>query len=150
MLVFRLRRLGVLNGAWWCLVGMVLVTIQPFIGAHFCHDGLEDEPELQIRGGYEASRIEPDERTGHPDDRETTMFVPASASIDLPDTFRQAIDVLGALVLLICPLTVARVAFAARAVHAVPGKVPQLAGAPPPTATPWLRLPPETAPPSST
>lgn len=139
-----------MNGAWWCLAGMMLVTMQPFIAAHFCADGLEDEPELQIRSGNEASRIEADDRSEHPDEWETTVFVPASASIDLPDAFQHGIDTFAALVLLIAPLTVALFQPVVRVDGAMPDKVPYLAGAPPPLAAPWLRHPPKAAPPSTT
>jgi hypothetical protein len=139
-----------MNGAGWCLAAMMLVTVQPFIAAHFCRDGLENEPELHIRIGNEASRVEPDERPEHPNEWETTVFVPASASIDLPDALQQAIEAFAALVLLITPLALARVQLIARVVRPAPEKVPPHAGAPPSPATPWLGHPPETAPPSTT
>ena len=149
MLALRLHRLIVVNCAWWCFVGIMLVTMQPFIAAHFCHDGLEDEPELQIRIGNEVGRIEPEERAEHPGERETTVFVAPSASIDLPNVFQDGIDAFVALVLLIAPLTVARFQPSVRVDRTVPEQVPRFARAPPPPATPWLRHPPETAPPST-
>ena len=139
-----------MNRAWWCLAAMVLVTMQPFIAADFCADGLEDEPELQIRSGNEASRIEADDRSGHTDEWETTMFVPVSASVDLPNVFQHGIDAFVALVLLIAPLTMALFRPVVRVDCAIPDKVPYLAGAPPPLAAPWLRHPPQAAPPSTT
>jgi hypothetical protein len=142
----RLRRLIAMNGAWWCLAGIMLMAMQPFIAAHFCQHGLEDEAELQVRIGTEASRIEADE----PGEQETTVFVAPSASIDLPDALQHAIDAFLALLLLAVALTVARPRLAMRVERPTPGKVPYLAGAPPPSAAPWLSRPPQAAPPSTT
>jgi hypothetical protein len=132
------------------MAGIMLMAMQPFIAAHFCSDGMEDEPELQIRGGNESSRSEPDDRGDHPHEWETTVFVAASANIDLPDVFQHGIDAFLALVLLIAALVVARFQLAVRVERTTPEQVPHPPRAPPPRAAPWLAHPPGTAPPSTT
>ncbi|MGJ7581636.1 hypothetical protein ACSFA3_15745 [Variovorax sp. RHLX14] len=133
---------------WWCMGGVLLTMCQPFLAAHFRVDGWEDEPGFRIRAG-DLVRFEADDRQDHPDDRETTLFVSPSASVDLPDAFQNGIDGLMALVLLILPLSILLPGLVPPAVRERPDFVPTRGGAPPPVA-PWQRLPPQTAPPLTT
>lgn len=149
MLTLRIRRLIAKHCVGWCVLGIVLAVLQPFIGAHFCQDGLENEGEFFIRSPSAATFFEPDQRAGHRADRETTLFASSAASIDVPHALQHGIDGLMALVLLLLPLTVAllRRVESIRSAPAQP--VPNTSGAPPPAA-PWRRQPPETAPPLAT
>ena len=140
-----IRRLA----AWWCLVGVLLTLCQPFLAAHFRVDGWEDEPGFRIRAD-DRVLFEADDRADHSDDRETTLFVSPSASVDLPDAFQNGIDGLMALVLLILPLSIALPAVLQDAIRKLPVRVPTRGGAPPPSAAAWQRLPPQTAPPLTT
>ena len=135
--------------AWWCLAGVVLTLCQPFLAAHFRVDGWEDEPGFRVRAG-DMVRFEADDRADHPGDRETTLFVSPSASVDLPDALRDGIDGLMALVLLALPLSIALPALRQPALRVLPERVPTRSGAPPPPAAVWQRLPPQTAPPLRT
>lgn len=135
--------------AWWCLGGMLLMLCQPFLAAHFRVDGWEDEPGFRIRAN-DMVRFEADDREDHPGDRETTLFVSPSASVDLPDAFRHGIDGLMAMVALLLPLSIVLPGLVQPAVRdQLPVRVPTRGGAPPPEA-PWQRLPPQTAPPPTT
>lgn len=143
----RIRRLIARQCVWWCLFGIVLAALQPVIGSHFRTDGLENDGEVHVRGVSAAPQFDVDGRPDHQADLETTLFVPSSASIDLPDAFQQGIDVLMALVLLLLPLTVALYRLLERIEDAAPERVPNTSGAPPPPTAHWLRLPPKQAPP---
>jgi len=145
----RLRRFIAKHCVWWCLFGVLLTAIQPFIAAHFRSDGWEDEPGFRIRSVGASTQFEPDDRADHPADLETTLFVSSAASIDLPNALQHGIDHLSALVLLLLPLTVLVVLIVEPVQRLVPEPVPNTSGAPPPTAL-WRRRPPETAPPLTT
>ncbi|MBT2304887.1 hypothetical protein J7E70_31200 [Variovorax paradoxus] len=147
----QIRHLVAQQCARWCLIGILLAALQPFIGAHFCEDGLENEGEFQVRSLSASVEFHPDERADHPTELETTLFVPSAASIDLPHALKHGIDGLMALVLLLLPLTLALVRLVETFESVVPQRVPHTSGAPPPSPTaPWRRLPPETAPPLTT
>lgn len=145
----RLRRLVIRHCMWWCLCGLLLTALQPFIATHFRRDGWEDEPGFRIRTPGSSTHFEQDNRTDRARDLETTLFVPTAASIDVPHAFHQGIDVLMALVLLLLPLTIGLVRLLPFLAQRLPEPVPYTSGAPPPTF-PWRRLPPETAPPLTT
>ena len=146
MLLARVRRLAQAHHRLWCVAGLLLVLLQPFIAVHFRCDGLEDEPMLRVRGAGETSQFEADDRADHPADRETTVFSQAPASIDHPDAFGFALDTLLAMVLALLPLVLAVARLHEPAVRRPPEPVPPHGGAPPP-AEPWRRLPPAAAPP---
>ncbi|VTU34205.1 hypothetical protein [Variovorax sp. PBL-E5] len=149
MLTLRIRRLIAKHCMGWCVLGIALAVLQPFIGAHFCQDGLENEGEFFIRSPSTAAFFEPDQRAGHQADRETTLFASSAASIDVPHALQQGIDGLMALVLLLLPLTVLLLRPGQRVRSGPAQRVPNTSGAPPPAA-PWRRQPPETAPPFAT
>jgi len=131
------------------LCGILLSALQPFIAVHFRQDGWEDEPGFRVRATDATVEYVPDDRPDHPTDRETTMYVPLAANIDLPNAFDHGLDMLGALVLFLAPLTIVLlVASAPRPRHLVE-RAARYSG-PSPPAWPWRRLPPVTAPPSPT
>ena len=147
MLLARVRRFAQAHRKAWCVLGMLLVLLQPFIAVHFRCDGLEDEPMLRVRSLSDTAQFEADDRADHPAARETTVFAQAPASIDHPDAFSFALGALMALVLAMLPLVLAMARLIVPIVRQVPEHVPPHGGAPP-TAAPWRRLPPTTAPPS--
>jgi hypothetical protein len=147
MLLARVRQFAEAHHKAWCVAGVLLILLQPFIAVHFRCDGLEDEPALRVRGASETTQFEADDRADHPADRETTLFAQTSASIDLPNALNFALDNLLAMVFALLPLSVVLVRLAAPVAREVPERVPPHGGAPPP-AEPWRRLPPTTAPPS--
>lgn len=147
MLLARVRRFAEAHYKAWCVAGVLLILLQPFIAAHFRCDGLEDEPTLRVRSASATSQFEADNRADHPTDRETTLFAQTSASIDLPNAMNFALANLLAIVFALLPLSVVLVRLAAPAEREAPERVPTRGGAPPPTE-PWRRLPPTTAPPS--
>lgn len=149
MLLARVRRFAETHHRAWCIAGILLIFLQPFIAVHFRCDGLEDEPMLRVRSASETTQFEADDRAEHPSDRETTVFAQAPASIDHPEAFSSALDMLMAMVLALLPLSVAIARLAVPIVRAAPEHVPPHGGAPPP-ARPWRRLPPTAAPPSWT
>lgn len=146
MLLARVRRFAATHHKAWCVLGMLLVLLQPFIAVHFRCDGLEDEPMLRVRSLSDTAQFEADDRADHPSDRETTVFAQAPASIDHPDAFDFALGGLLAMVLAMLPLVLAVARLAVPIVRAAPERVPPQGGAPPPAA-PWRRLPPTAAPP---
>ncbi|WP_454908545.1 hypothetical protein [Variovorax gossypii] len=135
--------------AWWLLVAMVLVALQPFIAIHFRDDGWEDEPGFRIRAVSATVQFEPDERPGHVASPETTVFVPSGASIDQPDAFHDGLAGLMALVLALLPLIVPLPVPRPPASRGPLERLHARCRAPPPTAI-WRSLPPKTAPPAST
>lgn len=145
MLNTRLRRLTAKHCVWWCLVGILLTAIQPFLAVHFRRDGWEDEPGFRIRGASQT-QFEADDRADHAKDLETTLFVPTAASIDLPAALEHGLAGLMALVLLLLPLTVTLTRVVETRQRIQPERVPPTSGAPPPTLL-WRGRPPETAPP---
>lgn len=145
----RLRRHISSSLIGWCVWGILLAALQPFIATHFRHDGWEDEPGFRIRSVSATAEFEPDDRNEHSHWHETTLFVPAAASIDLPDALQHGLDRLLALVLIALPLTVLLVVQRLRATQPLRvRRVPNPSGAPPPTAC-WLQQPPSQAPPST-
>jgi len=149
LLLARVRRFAEAHHKGWCVAGILLIFLQPFIAAHFRCDGLEDEPMLRVRGASETTQFEADDRADHPSDRETTLFAQAAASIDHPDAFDLALGMLMAMVLAMLPLALAAARLAVPIAREAPEHVPPHGGAPPP-AQPWRRLPPTVAPPSVT
>ena len=87
MLLARVRRFAASHHTLWCVLGMLLILLQPFIAVHFRCDGLEDEPMLRVRSLSDTVQFEADDRADHPADHETTVFAQAPASIDHPDAF---------------------------------------------------------------
>ncbi len=149
MVSARLRQRVTSSLIGWCVWGILLVALQPFIATHFRHDGWEDEPGFRIRSVSATAEFEPDDRSDHANWRETTLFVPAGAGIDLPDALRHGIDRLLALVLVALPLTVVLAVLAPRITQPLRiRRIPNPSGAPPPTAC-WLQQPPSQAPPST-
>ncbi|MFM9921976.1 hypothetical protein VLK31_03195 [Variovorax sp. H27-G14] len=149
MLLARVRRYAEAHHTVWCVLGMLLILLQPFIAVHFRCDGLEDEPMLRVRSLSDTAQFEADDRADHPSDRETTVFAQAPASIDQPDSFSFALGGLMAMVLAMLPLVLALARLKVPIVRSVPEHVPPHGGAPPPAA-PWRRLPPTAAPPCPT
>ena len=145
----RVHHLVATHPAFWCLAWVLFAALQPFLAVHFCQDGWEDEPGLRIRNVSASAQFEPDDRADHPNELETTVFVPAAAAIDHPDTFQHGLDGLMALVFMLLPLTVALYLFAVPRDKDVRVDRPSPSGASPP-ATIWLRQPPKTAPPLTT
>jgi hypothetical protein len=146
MLLARVRLFAEAHHRLWCVAGILLIFLQPFIAVHFRCDGLEDEPMLRVRSASDASQFEADDRADHPADRETTVFAQAPASIDHPDAFDFALSGLMAMVLAMLPLVLATARLVVPVVREAPEHVPPHGGAPPP-AVPWRRLPPPAAPP---
>jgi hypothetical protein len=145
----HVRQLAGSRIAWWLLLAIMLTALQPFIAIHFRDDGWEDEPGFRIRALSTTVQFEPDERPDHAASRETTVFVPSGASIDLPNVFQHGLDGLMGLVLAMLPLLVALRAFAQPVPCALRVRVRAVIRAPPPTS-PWRRYPPKTAPPLTT
>jgi len=148
LLLAKLRRLISVHRCAGCMVCFWLVLLHPFISAHFHSDGLEDEPGLKVRNASETVRFEPDDRTGHAADLETTLFAQASAGMAAVNALSAAFEGFMVLVLLLVPLIVAPVVLVAATACERPRHVDVRSGAPPPPALPWLPLPPKTAPPS--
>ncbi|MGJ7568857.1 hypothetical protein ACSFBM_33745 [Variovorax sp. GB1R11] len=146
MLLARIRNCVATHSTRWCLAGMALVVLLPFIAAHYRCDGLEDEPMLRLHAASETVQFEADDRADHPADHETTVFAQTPASIDHPDAFNVALNTLMAAVLAVLPLVLAMMRLVVPIVRTFPDRVPTQGGAPPP-AMPWRRLPPTTAPP---
>lgn len=142
----KLRRLVATHCVGWCIVVVLLAALQPFLSTHFRQDGWEDEHGLRLRNAEATASFYPDPRADHGDRFETTLYVAAGASLDLPDALQHGLDKLLALVMLLLPLTVGlfRHQAPARVRHDAPP--PARGGAPPPAA-PWLGQPPKTAPP---
>ncbi|WP_418149478.1 hypothetical protein ABL841_32045 [Variovorax paradoxus] len=44
MLLARIRRFTEAHRRLWCVAGIALLLLQPFIAIHFRDDGWEDEP----------------------------------------------------------------------------------------------------------
>ncbi len=147
MLLVRLRRWIDAHRVLGCVIGLWLVLLHPFIAAHFHSDGLEDEPGLKVRNAGETVRFEPDERAGHAQSRETTMFAQASCCTVVGNVLSAAFDGFMGVVLALLPLTIVAATGLAEARHGPPRRVSARSGAPP-LPRPWLRLPPTTAPPS--
>lgn len=146
MLLARVRHFAEAHHRLWCVAGILLILLQPFIAVHFRCDGLEDEPMLRVRSISDTTQFEADDRADHPSDHETTVFAQAPASIDHPDSFDFALGTFMAMVLAMLPLAVAVARLATPIVREAPERVPPHGGAPP-LAEPWRRLPPTAAPP---
>jgi hypothetical protein len=148
MVSARLRRRITSSLIGWCVWGILLAALQPFIATHFRQDGWEDEPGFRIRSVSATAEFEPDERSDHANWHETTLFVPAAANIDLPNALQHGLDRLLALVLAALPLTVLLAVLVPRATQPLRiRRIPNPSGAPPPAAC-WRRQPPSQAPPS--
>ncbi len=149
MLLSRIRRRFAAHHMLWCGLALALTLLQPFVAAHFRCDGLEDEPMLRVRSVSDTTQFETDDRPDHAQDRETTLFAQTGATTDLPNALSSALAGLLAMIFAQRPMRVALAALWAPAPRQTAEQVPQLSGAPP-LALPWRRLPPMTAPPSST
>ncbi|MDM0057077.1 hypothetical protein [Variovorax fucosicus] len=142
-----LRRFVTRHFAGWCLAALCLAALQPLLAVHFRVDGWEDEPGLRVRGA-DVTRFEPDERSGHADTPEVTLFVPSAATIDLPHALQHGLDLLMALVGLLLPLLVALRRLGVPWQPPLPAALIRRSRAPP-LAAPWRRRPPTLAPPLS-
>ncbi len=143
----RLRHLIARQCLWWCLAGVLLIVLQPFLCADSRQGRMDDEGELNVRSADASWAIEADDRSGPDSGVETTLFVPATAGIDTPHALKHGIDCLLALIFLLVPLTVASRRLVEAYDDVAPPPVPPRSGAPPPTPCRWHRLPPKTAPP---
>lgn len=147
MLVHRVRQAAAKHWAWWCLAGIFLSALQPFLFTHFRQDGWEAEPGFRVRNASSMALFDQDERSDHAHELETTLYAPASAHTDLPDVFEQGLNLLMALVVLMHPLALARIRRPVPIDRELCERVAYAGGAPPlPTA--WRIQPPKTAPPS--
>lgn len=133
----------------WCLAGVLLSVLQPFLFNHFRQDGWEDEPGFRVRGIDTSATFEADPRDTHPDEFETTLYAPLAAHLDHPDAFREGLHVLSALVFLLTPLRVTPWLAPVPRRRGPSERVVPHGGAPPP-ASPWRRQPPRNAPPPTT
>jgi hypothetical protein len=145
----RIHRFVIRHCMGWCLAGVLLSVLQPFLFNHFRQDGWEDEPGFRLRGESTSAVFEPDSRATHGDEFETTLYAPLSAQIDHPDAFGDGLDTLLALVLLLMPLSVVR-RQACIPCHRPPADRVAFPGGAPPSAHPWRRQPPRNAPPLTT
>lgn len=145
----HLRRFVIRHCFAWCLAGVLLSVLQPFLFSHFRQDGWEDEPGFRLRGADTSAVFEADSRDMHADEFETTLYAPLAAHLDHPDAFGNGLDLLLALVLLLLPLCVAlwRPPVLRRR---APNERVALHGGAPPSASPWRRQPPRNAPPLTT
>lgn len=146
----RLRHAIAIHCLWWCLAGIVLTILQPFIFTHFRQDGWEDEPGFRVRNVEARALFVSDEREDHLHETETTLYVPTAAHLDVPDAFEQGLDRLMALVHMLLPFAVAVMLFIVPAWRAAIEHVSYMSGAPPPPASPWHTQPPKAAPPLTT
>lgn len=133
----------------WCIAGVLLSLLQPFLFTHFRQDGWEDEPGFRIRNVQAMALFSPDERDTHRQALETTLYTPAGAHLESPDGLRRGLDRLMALVFLLLPLAVASPRRPRPPARVRPRRVPPAGGAPPP-AVPWRTQPPTLAPPLAT
>jgi len=132
--------------AWWCALLALLSALQPFLSVHFDEDGLVERQELGIRAFGQAAQFEPDEDAVTPSAVEVRLFVPSTASIDVPLAFLSGIAAFLSLIVLMTALRVPLAGLPASRHCVLLAKVPNTGGAPPPTL-PWRNRPPETAPP---
>jgi hypothetical protein len=144
----RLRRFVIRHCLAWCLAGVLLSVLQPFLFNHFRQDGWEDEPGFRVRGAGTSAMFETDSRITHSDEFETTLYAPLAAHLDHPDAFGDGLGTLLALVFLLLPLRVAPWLAPVPRRRAPSGRVALHGGAPP--ASPWRRQPPRHAPPLTT
>ncbi|MFH0134361.1 hypothetical protein [Variovorax sp. EL159] len=149
MLLARVRNFAQAHHRMWCVAGVFLILLQPFIAVHFRCDGLEDEPMLRVRSLGDTTQFEADDRADHPRDHETTVFAQTPASIDHPDALASALAGFMAMVLAMLPLALVMTRLVTPVEREAPEHVPPHGGAPP-LPRPWRRLPPTAAPPSGT
>lgn len=148
--ITHIRRVVATRCLWWCVAGVLLTALQPFLFTHFRQDGWEDEPGFRVRNAETMAIFSPDDREAHRKELETTLYVPAGAPIDMPEALDQGLDGLMALVGLMLPLAVALAWPACPPVEHIAQKpVQHTGGAPPPTPL-WRTQPPPTAPPRTT
>ncbi|WP_394790779.1 hypothetical protein [Rhodoferax sp.] len=150
MLSQRLRSKIATHCVWWCAAWVLMAALQPFMAVHFRRDGWEDEPAFRFHTAGESAQFEPDDRADHSGDIEATVFVPASASIDVPHAFQSGLDGLMALVLLSLPLLIALAALAVPAQPLLAQRIPRARGPPPDNIPFWRLQPPKNAPPLTT
>lgn len=132
---------------WWCIAGVVLTVLQPFLFTHFRQDGWEDEPGFRVRNVEAMALFSPDDREDHQKELETTLYVPVGAHVDQPDAFQQGLDTLLSLICLLVPLAISMMALWIPVARATLERIPHTSGAPPPTTAIWRTQPPPTAPP---
>lgn len=147
MKIPRLRRLIATHFLGWCLAGVLLSALQPFLFSHFRQDGWEDEPGFRVRNAQATALFSPDDRSAHRKELETTLYAPAGAHLESHLGSYHAL--LHDLAQLLLPLTVLAITLLFPPERKVPKPVPHTGGAPPPAA-PWRNHPPSAAPPSST
>lgn len=145
----RLRRLFATHCLCWCAVVVLLTAIQPFLFAHFRHDGWEDEPGFRIRNTQSIAMFGPDDRPDHAKELETTLAVPLSAQLDAPELLQQGIDCLLALIALLLPVTITLLMSLVPKFEPVAARIRPQSGGPPATS-PWRTQPPTLAPPLTT
>ncbi|MGJ7510596.1 hypothetical protein [Variovorax sp. GT1P44] len=132
--------------AWWFALLVLLCSIQPFLSVHFDVDGIVPQEHVSVRFSDATAHFQPDEDADTPMALEVTLFVPTTASMDMPLTLLSGIAAFMSLILLATPLIV-QVAQCVQALLDVPvPRVSPASGAPPLTAI-WRSRPPETAPP---
>lgn len=143
----RLRRLLSTRCLAWWIGALLLSALQPFIAVHFRSDGWEDEPGVRIRPMSQTTQFEQDDRAGHSNDQETTLYVPQGAGMGATHAIGDALGAFLALLALALPLAVLP---AARApLGAAPSRRarPRARGGAPPGTAPWRSRPPALAPP---
>lgn len=134
----------------WCLGGVLLAALHPFLFTHFRQDGWEDEPGFRVRNSGAMAQFIADERLDHKNELEPTLYVPTAARLEVTSAFKDGLAGLMALVALLLPLAVAVMRPFSECESSTPEPVPFTSGAPPPPAAePWRTLPPQAAPPFS-
>jgi hypothetical protein len=126
-----LHRLVIQHCIGWCLAGVLLSVLQPFLVNHFRQDGWEDKPGFRLRGEGRRVVFELHQRVTHDDEFETTLCAPLGARLDRPGAFGDGLDLLLALVFLSLPLDVARRAASLPSLRALMKRVAFPGGAPP-------------------
>lgn len=149
MSLARFRRRVAKQCLWWCLAGILLSALQPFLFNHFRSDGWEDEPGFRIRDLETVAVFSPDDRELNHEKIETTLYVPNGASIDSSQLLQQGLDLLKVMVGVMLPLAFLLLRQTLPPKPNVPRPSRYRGGAPPPTAM-WRTQPPPTAPPSLT
>ncbi|MDM0086330.1 MULTISPECIES: hypothetical protein [unclassified Variovorax] len=145
----RLRRLIATHLLEWCLAGLFLAAIQPFLFSHFRQDGWEDEPGFRVRNAQSTALFSPDDRASHAKELETTLYAPAGAHLESHLGAYHALLQGLAQWLSLLPLMAVAGALLRPPESPVPRPVRHTGGAPP-RATPWCTLPPSAAPPLPT
>ncbi|RZL68712.1 MAG: hypothetical protein EOP77_00280 [Variovorax sp.] len=134
----------------WCLAGVLLAALNPFLFTRFRQDGWEDEPGYRVRNSGAMAQFIADERLDPKSDLETTLYVSTAARLEITSALKDGLAGLMALVALLLPFAVAVMRPFSECESSTPEPVHFTSGAPPPPAAePWRTLPPQTAPPFS-